>query len=324
MDHFSAIKKPIEINLAEFDSLFRNSLQSDSLLLNKIIRYVLKTKGKQIRPILVMLSAGMFGKVEHSSYIAATLIELLHTASLVHDDVVDESDFRRGFFSVNALWKNKAAVLVGDYLLSRGMMMALENKEHHVLNIVSDAVREMSEGELIQIQKSRLMNVTEEDYYKIIEKKTASLLAACCAAGAASVHAPDQDIETMKNFGRNLGIAFQIKDDLLDFDSSGKTGKPSQNDLKEQKISLPLIYTLTQVDYLEKRKLLNIIKKHKSDKKKLTYVVEQIKAKGGFEYAEKKMNEFKTKAIQGLEGFPDSEYKKSLINLVTFTTNRTF
>jgi octaprenyl-diphosphate synthase len=324
MNHFSDIKKPIEVNLEEFDSLFRNSLKSDSVLLNKIIRYVLKTKGKQIRPILVMLSAGMFGVVSQSSYVAATLIELLHTASLVHDDVVDESDFRRGFFSVNALWKNKAAVLVGDYLLSRGMMIALENKEHRVLNIVSDAVREMSEGELIQIQKSRLMNVTEEDYYKIIGKKTASLLAACCAAGAASVHASDQDIETMNGFGRNLGIAFQIKDDLLDFDSSGKTGKPSQNDLKEQKISLPLIYTLTQVDYLEKRKLLTIIKKHKSDKKKLAYVVEQIQSKGGFDYAEKKMNEFKSLAIQGIENFPDSEYKKSLLNLVNFTTNRTF
>lgn len=324
MSNISTIKKPIESNLQEFDLLFKSSLKSDSILLNKIIGYVLKTKGKQIRPILVMLSAGMFGEVGHSSYIAATLIELLHTASLVHDDVVDESDFRRGFFSVNALWKNKAAVLVGDYLLSRGMMIALEHKEHQVLNIVSDAVKEMSEGELIQIQKSRLMNVTEEDYYKIIEKKTASLLAACCAAGAASVHALDKDIETMKSFGRNLGIAFQIKDDLLDFDSSGQTGKPSQNDLKEQKISLPLIYTLTQVDYLEKRKLLNIIKKHKSDKKKLAYVVDQIKTKGGFEYAEKKMNEFKSLAIQGLENFTDSEYKNSLINLVTFTTNRTF
>ncbi len=324
MISLSEIKKPIEENLKQFDKIFESAMKSDSMLLNKIVGYILKSKGKQLRPVLVMLSAGIFGEISESTYTAASLIELLHTASLVHDDVVDESNFRRGFFSVNALWKNKVAVLVGDYLLSRGMMLALEKSEYKILHLVSDAVKEMSEGELLQIQKARLMNINEEVYYQIIRKKTASLIAACCASGVASVSENQDYIDKMKEFGGLVGLAFQIKDDLLDFDPDNLTGKPAQNDLKEQKISLPLIYTLEKVNFIEKRKLLGYIKNHGSDKKKVKIIIDRIKSVDGFAYAEARMIEFKNKALEILSEFPDSEYKKSLEKLVSFTTDRKF
>jgi len=318
------IKKPIEDNLKEFDKIFESAMHSDSMLLNKIIQYILKSKGKQMRPVLVLLSAGMFGQIKESSYTAATLIELLHTASLVHDDVVDESNFRRGFFSVNALWKNKIAVLVGDYLLSRGMMLALEKSEFKILHLVSDAVKEMSEGELLQIQKARMMNINEEVYYQIIRKKTASLIAACCASGVASVSENQEHIDKMKLFGEYVGLAFQIKDDLLDFDPDNLTGKPAQNDLKEQKMSLPLIYTLEKVDFFEKRKLLSYVKNHGSEKKKVKVIIDRIKSVDGFAYAEKRMTEFRDKALDILKEFPDSVYNQSLEKLVSFTTDRKY
>ena len=324
MISLTEIKKPIEENLKNFDKIFEGTMHSESLLLNKIVGYILKSKGKQLRPVLVLLSAGIFGEISESSYTAASLIELLHTASLVHDDVVDESNFRRGFFSVNALWKNKVAVLVGDYLLSRGMMLALEKSEYKILHLVSDAVKEMSEGELLQIQKARLMNIDEEVYYQIIRKKTASLIAACCASGVASVSENQEHIDKMKKFGELVGLAFQIKDDLLDFDPDNTTGKPAQNDLKEQKISLPLIYTLEKVSFLEKRKLLSYVKNHGSDKKKVKIIIDRIKSVNGFVYAEAKMTEFRDKALEILTEFPDSEYKKSLQMLVSFTTDRKF
>lgn len=324
MISLAEIKKPIDENLKEFDKLFEATMHSDSLLLNKIVGYILKSKGKQLRPVLVMLSAGMFGTIGTSSYTAASLIELLHTASLVHDDVVDESNFRRGFFSVNALWKNKVAVLVGDYLLSRGMMLALEKSEYKILHLVSDAVKEMSEGELLQIQKARLMNINEEVYYQIIRKKTASLIAACCASGVASVSDKQENIDRMKKFGELVGLAFQIKDDLLDFDPDNLTGKPAQNDLKEQKLSLPVIYTLQKVDFIEKRKLLSYVKNHGSDKKKMKVIIDRIKSVNGFGYAEERMIEFRDKALGILAEFPDSEYKNSLEKLVSFTTDRKF
>jgi octaprenyl-diphosphate synthase len=324
MISLAEIKKPIDENLKEFDKLFEATMHSDSLLLNKIVGYILKSKGKQLRPVLVMLSAGMFGTIGASSYTAASLIELLHTASLVHDDVVDESNFRRGFFSVNALWKNKVAVLVGDYLLSRGMMLALEKSEYKILHLVSDAVKEMSEGELLQIQKARLMNISEEVYYQIIRKKTASLIAACCASGVASVSDKQEDIDRMKKFGELVGLAFQIKDDLLDFDPDNLTGKPAQNDLKEQKLSLPVIYTLQKVNFMEKRKLLSYVKNHGSDKKKMKVIIDRIRSVNGFGYAEARMIEFRDKALGILSEFPDSEYKNSLEKLVSFTTDRKF
>jgi len=318
------ITKPIEPNLAEFNELFAQTMHSDSALLDKVVRYILKTKGKQMRPILVLLSAGLSGKINKSTYTAAILIELLHTATLIHDDVVDESDMRRGFFSINALWKNKIAVLVGDYLLSKGLLVSLENKEYKYLHLGSDAVQDMSEGELLQIKKSRTMNIDEETYFTIIRKKTASLIAACCAAGTSSVTDNQEAIDKMKSFGENLGIAFQIKDDLLDFDIANKTGKPAHNDLKDQKFSLPLIFTLKNVGLAEKRRLLGIVKNHNGNKTKITKLIERIREEKGFEYTENKMEEYKNRALKILSDFPDSEYKKSLENLVIFTTERVY
>ncbi len=320
----SEIKKPIEANLNEFENLFKQSMQSDSHLLDKILRYILKSKGKQIRPIFVMLSAGLEGTINNSTYTAATLVEILHSATLVHDDVVDESNMRRGFFSINALWKNKVAVLVGDYLLSKGLTVALENNEFRILQIVAEAVKNMSEGELLQIQKARLMNIDEEIYYEIIRKKTASLIAACCASGMASVSVNEDHIHNIKKFGELTGVAFQIKDDLLDFDPDNETGKPSLNDLKDQKISLPLIYTLQRIGLIEKRKLLYAIKNHGTEKNTIKKIIEKIKTVDGFTYAENRMNEFKNEALQILSGFPDSDCRRSLEQLVIFTTERKF
>jgi octaprenyl-diphosphate synthase len=324
MPTLKEITLPISTNLAEFNELFAKTMHSESPLLDKIVRYILKTKGKQMRPILVLLSAGLSGKINKSTYTAAILIELLHTATLVHDDVVDESDMRRGFFSINALWKNKISVLVGDYLLSKGLLVSLENKEYKYLHLGSDAVQKMSEGELLQIKKSRLMNIDEETYLTVIRKKTASLIAACCAAGTSSTNDDNAVIEKMKNFGENLGMAFQIKDDLLDFDLTNKTGKPAHNDLKDRKFSLPMIYTLKNVSFSEKRHLLGILKNHSNNKEKIAHLVQRIKEEKGFEYAETRMNEYKNNALKILSDFPDSEYKKSLENLVIFTTERVY
>lgn len=324
MPTLKEITRPVSANLATFNELFAEAMHSDSPLLDKIVNYILKRKGKQLRPLLVMLSAGLSGKINSSTYTAATLIELLHTATLVHDDVVDESDLRRGFFSVNALWKNKAAILVGDYLLAKGMKIALENKDYAVLQIVSDAVQKMSEGELLQIKKSRTMNIDEETYLTVIRQKTASLIAACCSAGTASATEDAELVEKMKKFGENLGMAFQIKDDLLDFDLTNKTGKPSHNDLKDRKFSLPLIFALKNVSFTEKRHLLGIIKNHTNNKEKVTHLIQRIREEKGFEYTENRMNEYKNNALEILSDFPDSAYKKSLENLVIFITTRNY
>ena len=324
MPTLNEITLPISANLKEFNELFAKAMRSDSQLLDKVVNYILKTKGKQLRPILVFLSAGISGNINKSTYTAATLIEMLHTATLVHDDVVDESDMRRGFFSINALWKNKVAVLVGDYLLSRGLMTALEHQEFNLLQIVSDAVQNISEGELLQIKKSRTLNIDEETYLTVIRKKTASLIAACCAAGTSSTSSEPCAIERMKTFGENLGMAFQIKDDLLDFDQTSKTGKPAHNDLKDRKFSLPLIHTFKNVGFPEKRRLLGILKNHSNDKEKIEHLIQRIKEENGFEYAESRMNEYKNKALEILSEFPDSEYKKSLEELVIFTTERVY
>lgn len=297
-------------------------MKSNVALLDIITRYILKRKGKQMRPMFVFLTAGMVGEISESTYTAASLIELLHTATLVHDDVVDDSNERRGFFSINALWKNKVAVLVGDYLLSKGLLLSLNNNEFELLKIVSDATREMSEGELLQIEKARKLDVDEEIYFEIIRKKTASLIASCCASGAASAGASAEIVQKMKTFGEKVGIAFQIKDDLFDYESSNKTGKPNGIDIKEQKMTLPLIYLLNNASRSEKRKIVNIVKNHNTDAEKVGYVINTANHSGGIEYARKKMSEYHTASLEILDEFPDSEIKTALKDLVDFTIER--
>lgn len=297
-------------------------MKSDVALLDKVTQYIIKRKGKQMRPMFVFLTSKMFAKTTESTYIAASLIELLHTATLVHDDVVDDAYERRGFFSINALWKNKIAVLVGDYLLSRGLLLSIENDEFKLLKIVSRAVREMSEGELLQIEKSRKLDISEEIYYQIIRQKTATLIAACCSAGAASASCSEEIISKMWDFGIAVGIAFQIKDDLFDFGLGDDIGKPIAIDIKEKKMTLPLIYALNNTSYLEKRKIINIIKNHSDDTQKVKTVVDFVLKSGGIEYATKAMNEYKQKALLLLNDFEDSEAKKSLITLVNYSVDR--
>ena len=297
-------------------------MKSPVPLLEKITSYIVKRKGKQIRPMFVFLAAQMHGEVNESTYRAAALIELLHTATLVHDDVVDDSNERRGFFSVNALWKNKIAVLIGDYLLSKGLLLSLDNDDFHLLKLVSNAVREMSEGELLQIEKARKLDISEEIYFEIIRQKTATLIAACCASGAASVTSDKQVIDTMKQFGTLTGIAFQIKDDLFDFGDGSEIGKPTGIDIKEKKMTLPLIYALKNSTYLEKRKIINIVKNHNENPQKVAEVIDFVFAKKGIEYAEKIMHQYKNEALNLLKGFPSSDAKRSLEQLVIYTVER--
>jgi len=275
-----------------------------------------------MRPMFVFLSAKLHGEIGESSYTAATLIEMLHTATLIHDDVVDDSLERRGFFSINALWKSKIAVLMGDYLLARGMLVAVENKEFELLEIVSGAVRDMSEGELLQIQKSRKLNITESEYFEIIRKKTATLIAACSACGTKSVGANGELVNKMKDFGENVGIAFQIKDDLFDYQKTGILGKPTGNDIKEKKITLPLIYSLANSESSEKRKILNLISRHNRNSLKVKEIIQFVQANGGIEYSVRKMNEYRDRALDILSQFPDNEAKNSLTALVHYTTSR--
>lgn len=305
-----------------FEDKFKQSMKSSVPLLDKITHYIVKRKGKQLRPMFVFLSAKLCGDITESSYRAASLIELLHTATLVHDDVVDDSNMRRGFFSVNALWKNKIAVLVGDYLLSRGLLLSVQNDEFQLLKIVSDAVREMSEGELLQIEKARRLDISEEIYFNIIRQKTASLIASCCAAGAQSVKADSVTIEKMRMFGELTGIAFQLKDDLFDY-GSGDIGKPTGIDIKEQKMTLPLIYALSKASFMVKRKLINIVKNNNNDPDKVKYVIDYVLTSGGIEYTHQIMLDYRQRALDILHQFDDSEAKKSLQQLVMYTTDRT-
>ncbi|HWY38166.1 MAG TPA: polyprenyl synthetase family protein [Bacteroidia bacterium] len=306
----------------EFEVKFKDSMRSNVPLLEKITNYIVKRKGKQIRPMFVFLSAKMHGEINESSYRAAALIELLHTATLVHDDVVDDSNERRGFFSVNALWKNKIAVLIGDYLLSKGLLLSLDNDDFQMLKLVSNAVREMSEGELLQIEKARKLDISEEVYFDIIRKKTASLVAACCATGAASVSKDEKVIETMKQFGILTGIAFQIKDDLFDFGEGADIGKPTGIDIKEKKMTLPLIYALNNSTVAEKRKIINIVKNHNEDLRKVAEVIQFVFDKRGIQYAEKIMHQYKNDALNLLKDFPQNEAKTSLEQLVTYAVER--
>lgn len=298
-------------------------MKSSVPLLDTITRYIIKRKGKQMRPMFVFLSAGLCGEVGESTHRGAALIELLHTATLVHDDVVDDSNLRRGFFSINALWKNKIAVLVGDYLLSRGLLLALEKNEFDLLRIVSNAVREMSEGELLQIEKARKLDIQEDVYFDIIRKKTASLIASCCACGASSVGVADEMVQRMWQFGEYVGIAFQIKDDLFDHEKTSVTGKPNGTDIRDQKMTLPLIYLLNQSGFLEKRAIINTVKNHHNDTDKVQDLIGKITAAGGIAYAREKMLEYRQLALDILDTFPESTYRSSLRELVIFTTERT-
>jgi octaprenyl-diphosphate synthase len=316
------IKAPIKKEMDLFEQKFKDSLKSNVPLLDRIMHYIIKRKGKQMRPMFVFLSAKLFGKFKEDTYRAASMIELLHTATLVHDDVIDEANFRRGGLSINALWKNKIAVLVGDFLLSKGLLLAIKHEEFSLLRIMSTAVQNMSEGELLQIEKTRKLNITEEVYFDIIRKKTAALIAACCASGANSVGQSKDVIEKMRLFGEKTGIAFQIKDDLFDYTQNPIIGKPTGIDIREQKMTLPLIYTLNIATKKEKNYIINIIKNHHKDDKYVAEVIALVKENGGLEYAKKAMHNYHNSAIKLLNQFEDNEAKNALILLLDFVINR--
>lgn len=313
----------LKTELQVFETRFKAAVRSNAPLLDRIMQYIVKRKGKQLRPMFVLLSAKMNGAVNEPAYRAASLVELLHTATLVHDDVVDDSMERRGFFSPYALWKAKANVLIGDYLLAKGLLLSLDNGDHQILHILSDAVRKMSEGELLQLEKARSLNLKEDIYYEIIKNKTASLLASACAAGAWSSTQDASITERMRLFGEKTGMAFQIKDDLFDY-ASENVGKPTGNDIKEKKLTLPLIYTLNNCDKETRRKIIYIVKNNNNEKKKVNWVIEQVEKKGGIAYAVEKMNSFKKEALDILHQFPESEERQGLEEMVLFVTDRKY
>lgn len=315
------IKKPIEKEIDVFEEKFKDSMQSSVPLLDRITHYIVKRKGKQIRPMFVFFSASICGGINESTHRGAALVELLHTATLVHDDVVDNSYQRRGFFSINALWKNKIAVLVGDFLLSKGLLLSIENHDFKLLQIVSEAVKQMSEGELLQIEKVRRMDIDEPIYFEVIRQKTASLIASCCACGAASAGADDETVKKMHAFGEKIGIAFQIKDDMFDF-GTDDVGKPLGIDIKEKKVTLPLIYSLKNCSSSEKRRIINLVKNHNDDPKKIAEIIKFVQQTGGLQYAEKEMKRFQDEAFEILNTFPDSPSRTGLEQLVRFTTER--
>ena len=311
------IQKPIINEMDDFKSMLRSSISSDNILIDKVVNYILKRKGKQIRPLFVFLSAGLSGTISNSTYRAAILIEILHTATLIHDDVVDESNYRRGFFSVNALWKSKYSVLIGDYLLSKGLELSVNNNDFKFLGILSEAVKNMSEGEITQLKKSKTLNINEKDYFKIINQKTASLFSSCCEMGSLSSGANKKNILLMREFGSLVGQAFQIRDDLFGY-LSHDIGKPSLNDFKQRKMTLPLIYALSKSNSFEKREILKNVKDFKSVEKIISFV----KEKNGIVYSENKMNAMIIKSKKILNSFPDSVYKESINNLLDYTINR--
>ena len=318
------IKSPILSEMEIFEEKFSTSMSSKVALLNRITHYIVKRKGKQMRPMFVFLVAKMLSEnntVNERTFRGAAVIELIHTATLVHDDVVDDSNMRRGFFSINALWKNKIAVLVGDYLLSKGLLLSIDNEDFDLLKIISVAVREMSEGELLQIEKARKLDISEDIYYEIIRQKTATLIAACCALGAAAVRPKSDDIETLRKFGELIGMAFQIKDDLFDYGDTA-IGKPTGIDIKEQKMTLPLIYALNNATEKDKNWIINSVKNHNKNKKRVKQVIEKVKALNGLAYAEEKMIAFKIEALQLLQQYPESEYRNSLELMVNYVIDR--
>ena len=323
MNITSQIKQPILQEMELFEKKFYESMSSKVALLNRITYYIVNRKGKQMRPMFVFLTAKMIsaGMVNERTYRGACVIELIHTATLVHDDVVDDSNRRRGFFSINALWKNKIAVLVGDYLLSKGLLLSIDHGDFDLLRIISVAVREMSEGELLQIEKARRLDITEDIYYEIIRQKTATLIAACCALGAKSVSEDEFQVETMRKFGELIGMAFQIKDDLFDYTDEA-IGKPTGIDIKEQKMTLPLIHALNNCTDKEKSWCINSIKNHNKDKKRVKEVIQFVKDQNGLHYAEQKMEEFQHEALALIQSFPNSIYKDSLILMVNYVIER--
>ena len=315
------IQAPIAEEMRAFEGKFRQSMKTKVMLLDTIMNYIVQRKGKQIRPMFVFLTAGLCGEITEKTYRGAALIELLHTATLVHDDVVDDSNYRRGFFSVNALWKNKIAVLVGDYLLSKSLLLSINNNDFELLKIGSNAIQEMAEGELMQMEKARKLDITEDVYFEIIRRKTATLIAACCAMGVSSVGADDETVEKARLFGEKVGVAFQIKDDLFDY-GDAEIGKPLGIDIKEKKMTLPLIYALNQADWLTKRRVINTIKNESENPKKVAEVIDFVKKSGGIEYATKVMQNIVTDAHNILNTFPDTIFRQSLAGLVQFTIER--
>ena len=321
MRTFADIKRPIDHELKAFERHFRDSMKSNVALLDKITYYIVKRKGKQMRPMFVFLSAKLLGEMKDTSYVAASLIELLHTATLVHDDVVDNADKRRGFFSINALWKNKVAVLVGDYLLSQGLLLALENEQYQLLQIMSTAVKDMSEGELLQMEKARRLDIKESVYYDIIRQKTASLFSAACAAGMASSTEDADAIQRMRTFGEKAGIAFQIRDDLFDYGTED-VGKPLGIDIKEKKMTLPLIHALEQAPKAERKRIIRLIRKHHEEDDKVREVIEFVRNSGGLDYARRAMLDYRQAALDVLRTFPASDARQSLEDLVYYVTDR--
>ncbi len=317
------IKAPIKSELKNFEKRFKEVMKSNVALLDKVTYYIVQRKGKQIRPMFIFLSAKMCGEVSENTYVAASLVELLHTATLVHDDVVDDAYERRGFFSINALWKNKIAVLVGDFLLSKGLLHSLETGNYELLHITTNAIRKMSEGELLQMEKARRLDIDEDIYYEIIRNKTASLISAACKAGAASVSNDKELIDRFHHMGEYIGMAFQIKDDLFDY-GEDDIGKPRGIDIKEKKMTLPLIYALNNASKKDKRWMINTVKNHNDDKKRVKLLIEMVKASGGIEYATAKMEEYKAKAMGILNDTPDSESKTSMVQLINYITERNY
>ena len=317
------LKKPIAKEMELFEDKFSSSMRSHVALLNRITHYIVNRKGKQMRPMFVFMVAKMLEEkeVNERCYRAASVIELIHTATLVHDDVVDESYQRRGFFSINALWKNKIAVLVGDYLLSKGLLLCIDHKDFDLLEIISVAVREMSEGELLQIEKTRRLDIDESIYMEIIRQKTATLIASCCALGAASVHASPETIEQLRQFGEDIGIAFQIKDDLFDYGET-KIGKPTGIDIREKKMTLPLIHAINKSDTKQKKWLIESVKHHNKDKKRVKSVIAFVKEQGGLAYATAQMHAYKDKALAQLHAFPRNEFRDTLEEMVRYVIER--
>lgn len=322
MSVINKIKAPIKEEMIEFQVYFKELMKSDVFLLNIITKYIIRNKGKQMRPMFVFLSAKLNGEIQHSTHVAAAMIELMHTATLVHDDVVDNSDKRRGVFSIKALWRSKIAVLVGDYFLAKGLSISVDNNEFDLLRILSGAVNEMAEGELIQLEKSRSLNITEEVYFEIIRKKTATLISSATSAGAKSVKASNEVVANMSDLGTYIGIAFQLKDDLFDYQSNSVIGKPIGNDIQEKKMTLPLIYALENSKKSESRKILKIVKKKNKSNQNIKQVIDFVKKSGGVNYAEAKMTDYKNKALEILKNYEQSETKQAFNELINYTTSR--
>ena len=315
------IKKPIEKELDEFEVRFRESMRSKAPLLDRITHYIVTRKGKQMRPMFVFLSAKLCGEINEATYVAASLVEILHTATLVHDDVVDDSYKRRGFFSINALWKNKIAVLVGDFLLAKGLQLSIEHDQFKLLHLLSNTIKEMSEGELLQLEKARKLDISEDIYFEIIRQKTASLIASACASGAATTTKDEEVINRVKQMGEKIGIAFQIKDDLFDYEEA-EIGKPRGIDIKERKMTLPLIYTLNKVSTADRRRIINIVKNENTNMEKVRWVIDMVRTNGGMDYAKLKMNEYRSEAEKILGSFTEGDARNSIYEMIQFTISR--